>query len=242
MSTTTASPSTDTFTNLLILLPTGTFVSFTVLIPIITNNGDCHTAEKIATGIMLGVFAFCCAFSSFTDSFVTSKGSIWYGIVTPKGLWSLFYPKDIPGIEGHFYVGAGEGDTEKYKLHLSDFYIATLSVISFATLSLLCTPFTDCFYPKISSNILKSIPIPVNFVIGLLFSFAPPARNGIGNGVRVTTTTTKDLSIENPPSSSEKSSLEPILPLSEDSLHSTDTSQQQETVQERRPEGGDSIV
>ncbi|BBN09154.1 hypothetical protein MPTK1_4g17620 [Marchantia polymorpha subsp. ruderalis] len=240
MSTTTASSSPDAFTNLLILLPTGTFVSFTILAPIITNNGDCHTSEKIATGVILGVFAFCCAFSSFTDSFVTSKGSIWYGIVTPKGLWSLFYPKDIPGIEGNFYVGAG--DQDKYKLHLADFFIAILSVISFATLSLLCTPFTDCFFPDIPSNILKSIPIPVNSVIGLLFSFAPPARNGIGNGVRVTTTTTKDLPIENPPSSSDKSSLEPILPASEDSLQSTDTSQKQETVQERRPQEGESIV
>ncbi|KAL2630949.1 hypothetical protein R1flu_015635 [Riccia fluitans] len=172
----------DKFTNLVTLLPTGTFVAFSVLVPIITNGGNCHVGEKIASGIVVAVFAFFCAFSTFTDSFVTSDGTIWYGIVTTKGLWNFFFPAaEIPGLEGTVYVGQGN----KYKLKLADFYISTLSVISFCSLTLLCTPLTDCFYPGVPSNLLKSVPIPVNFVVGLLFAFAPPARHGIGNGVRV---------------------------------------------------------
>ncbi|KAL3688795.1 hypothetical protein R1sor_015104 [Riccia sorocarpa] len=122
----------DKFTNLVRLLPTGTFVAFSVLVPIITNDGNCHTLEKTVTGIVVGLFAFLCAFSTFTDSFVTSDGTI--------------------------------------------------------CLTLLCTPLTDCYYAGVPSNVLKSIPIPVNFLVGLLFAFAPPARHGIGNGVRITGT------------------------------------------------------
>ncbi|KAL3688889.1 hypothetical protein R1sor_015198 [Riccia sorocarpa] len=176
----------DKFTNLAMLLPTGMFLVFSAVVPVITNDGKCHTVEKIVSGILVGLFAFFCAFSSFTDSFVTSDGTIWYGIVTTKGLWNSFLSgrSDIPGVEGMFYVGQGD----KYKLKLSDFYIATLSVISFSSLTLLCTPLTDCFYPGVPSNVLKSIPIPVNFLVGLLFAFGKPARHGIGNAVRLTHT------------------------------------------------------
>ncbi|KAL3688995.1 hypothetical protein R1sor_015304 [Riccia sorocarpa] len=180
----------DKFTNLVMLLPTGMFMAFSVVIPIITNDGKCHTVEKVVSGIVVGLFAIFCAFSSFTDSFVTSDGTIWYGIVTSKGLWNPFLSgkSDIPGVKGMFYVGEGD----KYKLKLTDFFIATLSVISFSSLTLLCTSLTDCFYGGVPSSVLKGVPIPVNFLVGLLFAFGKPARHGIGNAIRLTASKSVD--------------------------------------------------
>ena len=52
------------------LLPTATVVVYQVLNPIVTNAGACHVGYKIATGILIGLCGFFCAFSTFTDSYV----------------------------------------------------------------------------------------------------------------------------------------------------------------------------
>ena len=50
------------------LLPTATVIVYQVLNPIVTNAGACHVGYKIATGILIGLCGFFCAFSTFADS------------------------------------------------------------------------------------------------------------------------------------------------------------------------------
>lgn len=167
----------DTLTNLLALLPTGTYLTFSAIIPITTNNGNCDGTEKIVTGILVFLFAFLCAFLRFTDSYSADNGTIWYGVVTAKGLWNPFFANSsLPDVTGWTYMGGGT----KYNLKQSDYYIASLSVVSFLSLTLLSSAFSDCYYPGINGTILKAVPLPVNFFVGIALSFAPPARHGVG--------------------------------------------------------------
>lgn len=190
MSTTTTSSSPDKLTNLLTLLPTGTYLALSTIVPITTNNGNCNQAEKIVTGVLVFLFTFLCGFSSFTDSYAADDGTIWYGLVTTKGLWSPFFANSgLPNVTGWTYTGGGT----KYTLRLSDVYIAALSVISLLSLALLSTDLEDCYYPGINQTVLKAIPLPVNFLVGIALSFAPPSRHSIGFSFATTTSSSSSL-------------------------------------------------
>jgi hypothetical protein len=90
------------------LLPTATVIVYEVLNPIATNAGDCGAAAgyKVATGVLLGLSAFFCAFSTFTDSYVGADGKVKYGLVTPRGLLP-FNDGGGDGEEGLLQVPAG---------------------------------------------------------------------------------------------------------------------------------------
>ncbi|CAN6200038.1 unnamed protein product [Urochloa humidicola] len=149
------------------LLPTATVIVYEVLNPIVTNTGECHLGYKIATGILLGLCGFFCAFSTFTDSFVGSDGNVKYGLVTPRGL--------LP------FAGGGEGkDFSKYKLRFADFAHATFSVAVFAAVALLADANTvACFYPSLK-NQQKKVVMAVPVVVGAVFVVFPSTRHGIG--------------------------------------------------------------
>lgn len=174
----------DTLTNLLALLPTGTYLAFATIVPIITNNGNCNLAEKIVAGVFVFVFAFLCTFTTFTDSLAAGDGRVWYGVVTKTGLWNPFFASsDLLNVTGWTFTGGGT----KYTLKLADFYIAILSLISFLSLTLLSTDLQACYYSGINPTVVKSIPLPVNFLVGIALSFAPPSRHSVGFAFAVTT-------------------------------------------------------
>ncbi|RLN33468.1 uncharacterized protein C2845_PM03G14520 [Panicum miliaceum] len=110
------------------LLPTATVIVYQVLNPIVTNAGACHVGYKIATGILLGLCGFFCAFSTFTDSYVGADGKVKYGLVTPRGL--------LPFADSGAAAGAGR-DFSRYRLRFSDFVHAAFAVAVFAAVALL---------------------------------------------------------------------------------------------------------
>ncbi|CAN6185327.1 unnamed protein product [Urochloa humidicola] len=153
------------------LLPTATVIVYEVLNPIVANTGECHLGYKIATGILLGLCGFFCAFSTFTDSFVGADGKVKYGLVTPKGL--------LP------FAGGGEGkDFSKYKLQFADFVHAGFAVAVFAAVALLADANTvACFYPSLKNQqkkVVMALPVAVGAVSSVVFAVFPSTRHGIG--------------------------------------------------------------
>lgn len=157
------------------LLPTATVIVYEVLNPIVTNTGDCRAGVgyKIATGVLLGVSAFFCAFSSFTDSYVGADGKVKYGLVTPRGL--------LPFAD---YGGSGGRDFSKYRLRFADFVHAAFAVSVFAAVSLLADANTvSCFYPSLrdqQKKVLMALPVVVGAVASVVFVVFPSTRHGIG--------------------------------------------------------------
>lgn len=177
MCSTTFTISTDILTQLANVLPTGTFLVFQLLVPLATNNGNCHTTEKVVTIITLIVLSILCCLSSFTDSYKAENGVLYYGVVTTIGLWNPnFRNLNIVGIQGSTYIGGGT----KYMLQFDDFVNATVSVVAFATISLLTTPVTTCLYSNISGSIVKTIPLLVGLIVSVICAFGTNSRHGIG--------------------------------------------------------------
>ncbi|KAF8679095.1 hypothetical protein HU200_045856 [Digitaria exilis] len=156
------------------LLPTATVIVYEVLNPIVTNTGACDLGHKIATGILLGLCGFSCAFSTFTDSYVGADGKVKYGLVTPRGL--LPFNDDS--------TSSGGRDLSKYKLRFADFVHAAFAVAVFAAVSLLADANTvACFYPSLKDeqkSVVMALPVVVGAVAGVVFLVFPSTRHGIG--------------------------------------------------------------
>jgi hypothetical protein len=156
------------------LLPTATVIVYEVLNPIVTNTGVCHVGYKIATGILLGLCGFSCAFSTFTDSYVGADGKPKYGLVTPRGL----LPFSDGGQQGR------ERDFSRYRLRLADFVHAAFAVAVFAAVALLADANTvACFYPSLKNQqkkVVMALPVVVGAVSSVVFIVFPSTRNGIG--------------------------------------------------------------
>ncbi|KAA8536579.1 hypothetical protein F0562_029057 [Nyssa sinensis] len=127
-----------TTANLANLLPTGTLLAFQLLTPIFTNNGSCDAATRPMTFCLLALLAVSCFLGSFTDSFKSSDGRVYYGLATFRGMW-LF----------DFQAASGQPlpDLSKYRLSFIDWVHAVLSVFVFAAVALRDKNVQNCFYP-----------------------------------------------------------------------------------------------
>lgn len=155
--------------SLIKLLPTGTLFIYLLLNPVLTNDGECSTANKVMSSILVALCSFSCVFSCFTDSFKGLDGSRKYGIVTSKGLWT--------------YAEPGSVDLSKYKLRISDFVHAVFVVVVFATLVLLDANTASCFYPRFretQKTLVMALPPAVGVASAGIFALFPSKRNGIG--------------------------------------------------------------
>lgn len=156
------------------LLPTATVILYEVLTPIVTNTGDCHLANKVVTPLLLALFAFFCAFSTFTDSYVGADGKVKYGLVTPRGLLPFNDPD----------AGSRGRDFSKYRLRFADFVHATFAVAVFAAVALLADANTvACFYPALKEQqkkVVMALPVVVGAIASVIFVVFPSTRNGIG--------------------------------------------------------------
>ncbi|BBN20703.1 hypothetical protein MPTK1_4g16522 [Marchantia polymorpha subsp. ruderalis] len=156
--------------NLTNLLPTGTFLAFTAIAPIITDNGTCDDAFELnLTIVTIVFFALFCVFSCFTDSYQAADGQVYYGIVTLKGLWTPQLP-----------VVLHPGDKEQYKLTFIDVVHAVLSLAVFAACSLMTPNIRACLYPKLQENVVRIVPAFVGFFVSAVFVALPTTRHGIG--------------------------------------------------------------
>lgn len=82
-----------------------------------------------------------------------------------------------PFLKGPIY----HSGTKQFCLKFTDFLHVVVTLIAFATFTLLTSPVLNCFYPNISTAIVKTTPLLVGFVASAIFAFSPPARNGLAH-------------------------------------------------------------
>ncbi|XP_021746800.1 uncharacterized protein LOC110712634 [Chenopodium quinoa] len=153
-------------------LPTGTLLTFEMVLPSIYGVGECSSVSTIMTTILLILCALSCFFFHFTDSFRAPDGKVYYGFVTRNGL-AVFKP----GLD----VEVPKED--KYNVHFSDFVHAMMSVMVFMAIAFSDHRVTNCLLPghaKEMEEAMESFPLMVGVVCSCLFLVFPKARFGVG--------------------------------------------------------------
>ncbi|KAK3212672.1 hypothetical protein Dsin_017378 [Dipteronia sinensis] len=154
-------------------LPTGTLLTFEMVLPSIYRTGDCSPVTTLMIHVLLGICALSCFFFHFTDGFRDPDGTVYYGFVTPKGL-SVFKP-GIPDVV--------VPKDDKYKVGLNDFVHAVMSVMVFVAIAFADYRVTNCLFPgheKEMDQVMESFPLMVGVVCSGLFLVFPNTRTGIG--------------------------------------------------------------
>ncbi|XP_047333289.1 protein DMP8-like [Impatiens glandulifera] len=153
-------------------LPTGTLLTFEMVLPSIYGRGNC---SKVGTSMINALLCLCslsCFFFHFTDSFKGVDGKVYYGLVTRKGL-AVFKPG----------LGIEVPKDEKYKAGVSDLVHAVMSVMVFMAIAFSDNRVTGCLFPGWSvemDEIMESFPLMVGIVCSGIFLVFPNTRYGIG--------------------------------------------------------------
>lgn len=151
-----------------VLLPTATILSFTILTPLFTNDGECTTFNRWLMGFFLALSAASCIFFTFTDSFRTATGRLYYGLATFRGIRTFNGSQKGPLVPSD------------YRLRWADLFHASLSLIAFLTFAALHNDVGQCYYQKMPRRVTDTLPLVVGFVISVLFVVFPSKRKGIG--------------------------------------------------------------
>ncbi|KAK4753571.1 hypothetical protein SAY87_001675 [Trapa incisa] len=157
---------------LLNFLPTGTLLTFEMLLPSVSGIGSCSPVNIHMIHALIILCSLSCFFFHFTDSFKTAEGIVYYGFVTPRGL-SLFKT-------GH---GIVVPEDDRYKVGISDFVHAIMSVTVFMAIALSDHRVTNCLVPghaKEMDEVMESLPLMVGIVCSSIFLIFPNTRYGIG--------------------------------------------------------------
>ncbi|XP_058069004.1 protein DMP9-like [Magnolia sinica] len=153
-------------------LPTGTLLTFEMLLPSVSGNGECSPVSTMMIHVLLGLCTLSCFFFHFTDSFRTAEGKVYYGFVTPKGL-ALFKSG----------LGVDVPKDDRFRVGFVDFVHAAMSVMVFVAIAFSDHRVTDCLFPghvKEMDEVMESFPLMVGVVCSSLFLVFPNTRYGIG--------------------------------------------------------------
>ncbi|KAI3464433.1 hypothetical protein Pfo_021096 [Paulownia fortunei] len=151
-----------------VLLPTATILAFTIFASLLTNDGKCTTLDRWLMGFFLALLATSCVFFSFTDSFRTATGRLYYGVATLQGIRNFGGGRARPSVPSD------------YRLRWDDIFHASLSLIAFLTFALLHNDVLSCYHLALPRKLINTVPLVVGFVISLLFVLFPSTRRGIG--------------------------------------------------------------
>ncbi|GAU45975.1 hypothetical protein TSUD_401150 [Trifolium subterraneum] len=153
-------------------LPTGTLITFEMVLPSIYRNGQCTHVHIIMMHFLLIMCALSCFFFHFTDSFHGADGNVYYGFVTRKGL-SVFKPG----------LAVLVPKDDKYKVGFQDFVHAIMSVMVFVAIAFSDYRVTNCLFPgheREMDQVMESFPLMVGIICSGLFLIFPTSRHGIG--------------------------------------------------------------
>ncbi|KAJ1419641.1 Protein DMP [Sesbania bispinosa] len=153
-------------------LPTGTLLTFEMVLPSIYKNGQCTHVHTMMTHLLLTLCALSCFFFHFTDSFHGPDGNVYYGFVTPKGL-SVFKPG----------LSVAVPKEDKFKVGFQDLVHAIMSVMVFVAIAFSDHRVTSCLFPKHEremDQVMESFPLMVGIICSGLFLVFPASRRGIG--------------------------------------------------------------
>ncbi|XP_010244772.1 PREDICTED: uncharacterized protein LOC104588512 [Nelumbo nucifera] len=153
-------------------LPTGTLLTFEMLLPSVSGDGQCSPVNTMMIEVLMGLCVLSCFFFHFTDSFRGPDGKVYYGFVTPSGL-SLF--KSGLGVE--------VPKDDRFKVGFTDFVHAIMSVMVFVAIAFSDHRVTDCLFRghvKEMDEVMESFPLMVGVICSSLFLVFPNTRYGIG--------------------------------------------------------------
>mgnify|MGYP000447469163 CR=1 FL=1 len=191
--------------NLTNLLPTGTFLFFQFLLPIVSNGGRCTNVNNggmtirnhdphamninaVFTLLLLLVCAASCFLLAFSDTVKLSDGKLYHGFATPGGLWLVNAGCDVklsPASANYLRV--------HYRLRPIDFIHAFLSLSVFLASALFTPNVSDCLLKSISNTVIddhdtsssnltlimsNSIPLVVGFIASFFCILFPSKRRG----------------------------------------------------------------
>lgn len=151
-----------------VLLPTATILAFTIFAPLLTNDGTCNTLNHWLMGFFITLSAASCVFFTFTDSFKTASGRLYYGVATLKGIWTFNADRKKPSF------------SFDYRLTWADLFHASLSLIAFLTFAASHNDVVGCYYPTLPRKVINTLPLVVGFVVSVFFVIFPSKRRGIG--------------------------------------------------------------
>ncbi|PWA69980.1 hypothetical protein CTI12_AA293430 [Artemisia annua] len=154
-------------------LPTGTLLTFELVLPSVYGKGECTMVTTLMINILLVICTTSCFFFHFTDSFRGADGKTYYGFASPWGL--IVFKSAPPGIE--------VPKDERYKLGFSDFVHAMMSSMVFLAIAFSDHRVTNCLFPrhtKEMDEVMQSFPLMVGIVCSGLFLVFPNTRYGIG--------------------------------------------------------------
>ncbi|KAI9111371.1 hypothetical protein K1719_017061 [Acacia pycnantha] len=154
-------------------LPTGTLLTFEMLLPSVSRNGDCSApVTTIMILLLLGLCCLSCFFFHFTDSFKGPDGKVYYGLVTPRGLVVFRHGLEVEVPK-----------EERFKLGLTDLVQAVMSVMVFLAIAMSDHRVLDCVFPghvRDMEVVMESFPLMVGVVCSSLFLVFPTSRHGVG--------------------------------------------------------------
>ncbi|KAB1208356.1 hypothetical protein CJ030_MR7G023885 [Morella rubra] len=153
-------------------LPTGTLLTFEMVLPSVSGNGLCSPVSTIMINALLCLCTLSCFFFHFTDSYRGPDDTIYYGFVTPKGL-AVFKAG----------LGVEVPKEDKYRVGLSDFVHAIMSVMVFVAIAFSDHRVTNCLFPghaKEMDEVMEGFPLMVGIICSGLFLVFPNTRHGIG--------------------------------------------------------------
>ncbi|KAK4413269.1 protein DMP3 [Sesamum alatum] len=151
-----------------VLLPTATILVFTIFVPVLTSDGKCTTLDRWLMGLFMALLAASCVFFSFTDSFRTGSGRLYYGVATVRGIRAFGGGRTRPSVPSN------------YRLRWCDLFHASLSLTAFLTFALLHNDVLSCYHLVLPRKLINTVPLVVGFVISVLFVLFPSTRRGIG--------------------------------------------------------------
>ncbi|KAK1391925.1 hypothetical protein POM88_010981 [Heracleum sosnowskyi] len=150
------------------LLPTAIILTFTLLHPLITNDGQCTSLKRGIMGCFLALNAASCLLFSITDSFRTATGRLYFGVATVNGIWTI--------CAGH----VKPCEPSDYRLKWPDLFYSLLSLLAFLTFAAAHSDVLSCYNVDLPRKIKMYVPLVVGFLISALFVFSPSTRKGIG--------------------------------------------------------------
>ncbi|CAA3031395.1 protein DMP7-like [Olea europaea var. sylvestris] len=151
-----------------VLLPTATILAFTIFAPLITDDGKCTTFDRWLMGFFVALSATSCVFFSFTDSFRTATGRLYYGVATFHGIRTFNGGRVKPCVPSD------------YRLRWADIFHAALSLTAFLTFAMLHNDVLSCYHLMLPRKVIYSVPLAIGFIISVLFVLFPSRRRGIG--------------------------------------------------------------
>ncbi|KAF0908564.1 hypothetical protein E2562_026349 [Oryza meyeriana var. granulata] len=171
--------------NLAKLLRRGTALAFQSLLPSFTNRGACLTSNRHLTAALLYLCVLSCLFFSFTDSFVSGDGKLYYGVATAHGFLVFNYAGVDDDDDDQRRRREVFKDLRRLRIRWVDSVHAVFTAVVFLTVAFSSTAVQTCYFPDASDNVkqlLTNLPLGAGFLSTTVFLVFPTTRKGIGYG------------------------------------------------------------